>query len=211
MLLKIIKLSLYLGVVFIFIGCASTSEKVGILPKEKELSDIVKSEAIVILSIEERFLTRPHAAYVYMRNKTEKGKGNFVGTTDIAQREQDLNGGNFLGNHAIYAVPEGTYSIEGWRYRYFKDVSAPMPHPVEFNFEKGKIYYIGRFYTVALDMSLSLKDNYKEDIMYMKQKYPYLNNAEIVNLSKDKKFDKWYIGNVHKELEKMMKNNKKEK
>ena len=174
-------------------GCSTRSN--GLLPDNATFSATKEAKtALVIGSIEEAYITIPHAAYVCIWNVDKsQQETNMVPTTDVAQRKQDFSDRNHLGNYFVFEVKEGEYKLSQWDYRYYRDKSEELQPPIVYKFEKGKIYYIGRFFSNALTMNLALRDESQNDIVKIKEKYTNFPEQEVINLSQSHLFYDWKL------------------
>jgi len=190
--MRLIKIFILISIAFSFSGCLSKAT--GLLPIDETFDLTKKSKtALVIGSIEDDFLTDPKSAYILIKGVGKTEKEHMLVTTNINFYAPDFQTRNCVGFYFVFQIPEGEYRVDKWLYRYYDGISEKLNPPVIYNFKNGKVYYIGHFFANAVTMSLALRNNFKDDVAAIKNKYKNFPQEEIINLSKNYLFERWKI------------------
>ncbi len=136
-------------------------------------------KGIIVGQISEKFITRPHDLWIAIKSTSKENKTNLILKT-IGFPDENENR-NILSNRFIYELPEGEYTIHRWLYAHYKGISILQEKPITFNVKANEISYIGNFQGISLTMCLSNYDNYKTEVIKLKEKYPILKDRQIVN------------------------------
>lgn len=165
----------------ILAGCTSARQT----SKQFSITEPDPAKGIVVGTVFERSVFRPHGAYFYL--KSYDGKQILLESGGDSRKPAFSNKSpkvpQGVGNTFALQLPPGKYQVTRWALDYGRriKVSEGYKQPVEFEVTAGQITYLGRFDASRFLEVASIHDNYAEDAPLLKAKHPTLDSAEIVN------------------------------